>query len=391
MISSRVCPLIDWYQAVFNDCSIQDVFETIKVNYLVTDDVEKVFAERFFMSVGYETSLVFNFNGVVFKLRAYDLQMLLHEHGLNDVGELDVGVFDWIFPYIQLTLSGQTLQYLRSCGIDVNGILFQPLQLSREGASYHVTRVDFAFDFVNYCPNFIDDCINQIERSKLPSGRLMTIGRSSGMCYSVRLGDQKTLYLGSSKSNKLLRIYDKKLQYQNKLGECPYNEGSEVPESWIRLELQCRRETECHKLLYGSNGDIMRVLRYIYEEFALVESDGSNSGRERHVSEAWISLWDWESIGKIIQNANCVQSSNSFDRALSYIEKQAFSAIVEVMSHLGTNGFVDLIKSIWSDLQMSDDIFKQRRALNIKGRMLSYNGFLPDRVKDNNGIYILED
>lgn len=58
MISSRVCPLIDWYQAVFNDCSIQDVFEAIKVNYLVTDDVEKVFAERFFMSVGYETSLV---------------------------------------------------------------------------------------------------------------------------------------------------------------------------------------------------------------------------------------------------------------------------------------------------------------------------------------------
>lgn len=391
MISSRVCPLIDWYQAVFNDCSIQDVFEAIKVNYLVTDDVEKVFAERFFMSVGYETSLVFNFNGVVFKLRAYDLQMLLHEHGLNDVGELDVGVFDWIFPYIQLTLSGQTLQYLRSCGIDVNGILFQPLQLSREGASYHVTRVDFAFDFVNYCPNFIDDCINQIERSKLPSGRLMTIGRSSGMCYSVRLGDQKTIYLGSGKSNKLLRIYDKKLQYQNKLGECPYNDGAEVPDSWIRLELQCRRETECHKLLYGSNGDIMKVLRYIYDEFALVESDGSKYGKERHVAEAWISLWDWETIGKIIQNANCVQSTNSFDRSLRYIRNQAFSSIVEVMSHLGVSGFCDMILSMWADLQVSNDIYHQRRALSIKARMLSYDGSLPDRVKDKKGIYILED
>lgn len=391
MITSRVCPLIDWYQAVFNDCTIQDVFESIHVNYLVTDDVEKVFAERFFVSVGYETNLVFNFNGIILKLRAYDLQMLLHEHGLNDFDELDVGVFDWVFPYVNLTLSGQTLGYLRSCGIDVNDILFKPLEINREGATYHVTRVDFAFDLVNYCPNFIDDCIDQIERSRLPSGRLMTIGRSSGMCYSVRLGDQKTIYLGSGKSNKLLRIYDKKLQFQNKLGECPYNEGLEVPESWIRIELQCRRESECHKLLYGSNGDIMKVLRYVYDEFALVESDGSNSGRERHVSEVWISLWDWESIGKIIQNANCVQTSNSFDRAVSYIEKQAFSAIVEVMAHLGTNGFVDLIKMLWSDMQFSDDLFKQRRSLNIKGRILSHSGILPDRVKDINGIYYLEE
>lgn len=219
----------------------------------------------------------------------------------------------------------------------------------------------------------------------------MTTGRSGGMCYSVRLGDQKTIYLGSGKSNKLLRIYDKKLQYQNKLGECPYNEGAEVPESWIRLELQCRRETECHKLLYGSNGDIMKVLRYIYDEFALVETDGSKYGKERHVSEVWISLWDWETIGKIIQNANSVESTNSFDRSLSYIQKQAFSSIVEVMSHLGVSGFCDMIRSIWADLQVSDDIYKQRRVLSIKGRMLSYNGFLPDRVKDNNGIYILED
>lgn len=303
MIVSRICPLIDWFQAVFNDCTIEDVFGSIGVNYLITDDVEKVFAERFWISEGYVTNLVFNFNGIIVKVRGYELQQLLHEHGMNDVEELDVSVFDWVFPYVNITLSGSTLEFLRQSGVDVNSILFKPLLLP-EGASYHVTRVDFAFDLVNYMPNFLDDCLEQVKRSALPSGRLMSKGQG-GMCYTVRKGNkEKTLYLGSTKSNKLLRIYDKNMQYQFKQGSNPYAEGDELPDSWIRVELQTRRAEECHKLLYGCEGDMLKVLRYVYDNFALVESDGSKYGQERHVSECWITLFDWEGISKIIQNAN---------------------------------------------------------------------------------------
>ena len=145
MIASRICPLIDWFQCVFNDCSIEDVFASIGVNYLITDDVEKVLAERFWISEGFLTSLVFNFNGMILKIRGYDLQKMLSDHDMVDADELDTDVFGWVFPYLNLTLSGSTLAFLRESGVDVDSILFSELPMPDQG-TYHVTRVDFAFD-----------------------------------------------------------------------------------------------------------------------------------------------------------------------------------------------------------------------------------------------------
>lgn len=389
MIASRICPLIDWFQAVFNDCTIEDVFESIGINYLLTDDVEKVFGERFWISEGYLTSLVFNFNGIILKIRGYDLQQLLHEHGLVDADELDIHVFDWVMPYINLTLSGQTLEFLRQSGVDVNSILFQPLKLP-DGASYHVTRVDFAFDLVNYMPNFLDDCLMQIERSALPSGRLMSIGGKAGMCYTARTGNkEKTLYLGSTKSNKLLRIYDKNMQYAFKQGDNPYRDGDELPDSWIRVELQTRREQECHKLLYGCDGDMMKVLRYIYDNFALVESDGSKYGQERHVSECWLTLFDWEGIGRIIQNANCVQTVDVLSRAESYVQNIAFSNLVVFVAFYGWDALKSLVNSKFKEIQISSDELDQRRFNTLSSKILSVNGQLPLYINNHNNIFYL--
>lgn len=386
MIASRICPLIDWYQAVFNDSTIEDVMTSIGANYLITDDVEKVLAERFYISEGYLTSLVFNFNGIIFKVRGYDLQQLLHEHGLSDADELDVGVFEWLFPYINLTLSGQTLEFLRQSGVDVNTILFNPLPM--EHGTYHVTRVDFAFDLVNYMPNFLDDCLDQIKRSALPTGRLMSIGGKSGMCYTARVGNkEKTLYLGSTKSNKLLRIYDKNLQFATKQGSNPYRDGDVLPSSWIRLELQCRRESECHKLLYNCEGDMMMILRYIYDNFALVESDGSAYGKERHVSECWKNLFDWEGIKKIIQNANCVELIDVLSRAENYVQNSAFSSLCIFAAFYSSFSILDLINSKFADLQLSNDPLDQRRFNTLLSKILSVNGDLPPYIKYEDGIY----
>lgn len=390
MIASRICPLIDWFQAVFNDCTIEDVFVSIGVNYLITDDVEKVFGERFWISEGYMTSLVFNFNGIIIKIKGHDLQLLLQQHGLVDVDELDLHVFDWVFPYVNVTLSGSTLNMLRQSGVDVNSILFQPLPLLR--GSYHVTRVDFAFDLVNYRPDFLDKCIDQISRSALPSGRLMSLGKG-GMCYTLRTGHkEKSLYLGSTKSNKLLRIYDKNMQYQSKQGSNPYMEDGELPESWIRVELQCRREQECHKLLYGCEGDMMKVFRYIYDNFALVESDGTEYGKERHISNCWIMLFDWSTIAKIIQNANCVQVVDQLRKAENFVENIAFGNLCIFVAFYGWDALRSLVNSKFHDLQLSSDVLDQRRFNTISGKILSVNGDFPLYIEKNqHGLYELKE
>lgn len=377
MIDSRICPLIDWFQCVFNDCTIEDVLSAIGVNYLITDDVEKVLSERFWISEGYLTSLVFNFNGILLKIRGYDLQQLLQFHELNTADELDSSVFTWLFPYINLTLSGSTLNFLRESGVDVDVILFSPLPVPEYG-SYHVTRCDFAFDFINYKPDFLDKCIDQISRSSLPTGRLMSIGAGAGMCYTLRNGSkEKTLYLGSSKSNKLLRIYDKNLQYQFKAGANPYAVGDEVPSSWIRVELQTRREAECHKLLYGCDGDLLKVLRYIYDNFALVESDGTEYGKERHISECWLTLFDWGTISRIIQNANCVQSEDVLTRSTRYIKNIAFSNIAVFVAFYGWDGLMSVVNKQFLDLQFSDSDIDQRRYNTLVSKILSVTGEFP--------------
>lgn len=391
MISSRICPLIDWFQCVYNDCSIEDVFASIGVNYLITDDVEKVLAERFWISEGYLTSLVFNFNGMILKIRGYDLQQLLSDHGLADADELDADVFSWVFPYLNLTLSGSTLAFLRESGVDVNSILFAPLIVPND-ASYHVTRVDFAFDFINYKSDFLDNCIDQISRSTLPSGRLMSIGAGNGMCYTLRNGSkEKTLYLGSSKSNKLLRIYDKNMQYQFKQGSNPYAEGDELPSSWIRLELQTRREAECHKLLYGCNGDMMKVLRYVYDNFALVESDGTGYGKERHISDCWLTLFDWGTIARIIQNANCVQVQDVLARSSRFVENTAFSSLAVFVAFYGFDALKDIILKQFNDLQFSDSDLYQRRFNTLMSKILSVTGELPLYCKRVGNKFILGD
>lgn len=93
-------------------------------------------------------------------------------------------------------------------------------------------------EFLECCLKHLSDC----RHSYLT--RVPIMNTQGGNKYSVRIGDQTTIYLGATTSDKLLRIYDKKAQY-TKDGlwkeNNPYMDNDDC-KSWFRIELQTRQK-----------------------------------------------------------------------------------------------------------------------------------------------------
>ena len=217
--------------------------------------------------------------------------------------EPDTKVFDMVVPSIRVDLSGKALDYLRGCDFE-----FYDFRANQCLLSYHITRCDWAFDFVNYCPDFMDKLIDHIQRHSLASGRIPLSSTHGAVKYSLKLGSEKTLYLGASKSDKLLRIYDKALQLKDAdtglwKEEIPYDD----PDSWFRIELQTRNKTAHGLLMPGLDGQIMEyidILKYIFDSYAFADGEQDARSSARQCVDFWYKLFPWNEVKKkIIQNA----------------------------------------------------------------------------------------
>lgn len=220
-----------------------------------------------------------------------------------------------IFSKIRCNISGSGLAFLRGLGFEIAkkcnpDVWFDPE--TGEKFIFHLTRCDFAFDLINYKPEFLDKCIDHCRTQHTYADRIALLNGGTGLRYSYRLGDQKTLYLGSPRSEKLLRIYDKRLEYIDKktkayIKDNPYHN----PDSWIRVEWQCRNEF-AHGLFFSTDCDgnffekvqFMSVFRQIYERYCF--SDMTSSYWNRQPAPFWHELFDWDVIPRIIENNNFV-------------------------------------------------------------------------------------
>ena len=286
MENRGIYPKLDYFQAVFNDVDFAYVLEYIglpatKFGDFLTDSYER--------AMGYDTHIGYRFENICIETRA--------EYLIKCDGE-ECDLSNWIFSKIFLIISGQGLDYLRSKGIDVDYRLRQqPAVNELTGRPVmHPTRADFAFDLVNYAPDFLDKCLDHV-RSYTDRVPLCAMG--APIKFSVRTGDQKTLYLGSPRSDKLLRIYDKKMEQSDRYGNLKSSPVDYDVHSWIRVEYQTRN-AESYRLLYGE-GDYLSIFRYIFDRYTFKAADGAPA-------DFWLNLFDWEKIPAIIQNAKWVSS-----------------------------------------------------------------------------------
>ena len=300
---------IDWVTMIFNDCSMYDVLCFLDMQ----DSVIEFSLGQFEMVRGLSTNFVFTYNGV--KLEVSDL------HFYMDESKLDLSVFDLIMRRVRLDLSGGALDYLRSCGYDVDTRIYDPPVLP-EQASYHFTRIDWAYDFINYCPTFMNEFKRYIDNNILDTGRVPCRGVKGGYEAGIKTGKEFTIYIGSGKSDRLLRCYDKRLQFIDResgvyIKSNPYNN----PDSWFRIEWQCRNEFADELILSGFSK--IEVLKKLYDRYKFSEKL-EISGVRQDV-RLFDKLLNWEEITlpAIRQNLHLVKPQSLPERIISWEESIA--------------------------------------------------------------------
>lgn len=265
---------------------------------------------------------------------------------------------------------------------------------------YNITRSDFAFDFVNYKGDFLDNVLYWIKEqerngnlSKLDSR--LHVGRSSGIQYSYRCGSgQETLYLGSPRGDKMVRIYDKLLEQTDngvfKHGRDPRFDKEESINSWFRIELQSRRKCAT-QYLYGCYGDISTVLRCIFDDYLIRDNDGVPL-------PCMVDLYQWESLPEIHKISDFIQSRTTvIERSHSYITGQAFRSCVLYLLRHGVSSFIDELNLCIMKCSTSLTSADSRRFLafrNNLARMCLEEGLtvdkLPGRMKNDSDMYFIE-
>lgn len=137
--------------------------------------------------------------------------------------------------------------------------------------------------FVNYekCPDFVEKLLDWFYKTEYDSNyRTSSGGLNCGrpnapIKYSLRSGDQHTIYLGTTRSNRLVRIYNKLMQYQKNgviVKPLPFPENMDV-KSWFRIEFQTRK-VEASKYLFGFNR-FEDILKIIFNDYLIRDKQGN--------------------------------------------------------------------------------------------------------------------
>lgn len=276
---------IDYYTAVFYNTTIESVCnDFLHLNF---DFSDPLLCEVYTRQKGIEDLLIYEFlSGRI-------------EVSYRFIVKEGSSVFNSVYEKIRLDLSGKALDRLREFYGDhevldrVLHTFLPPDELGQR--SMQVTRCDFAFDFVNYKFNIYDRCREELNNIGY-DGRVR-IKRGQPVKYSIRNGSERTIYLGATRSEKLIRIYDKKFEMESKkggLGTLPDMSIDYDVNTWHRIEFQTRRGWAEYFLINAQ--DYLQVLQKLYSDYAFLDQQGN-------ITNFWQELFDWELIPAIGQNA----------------------------------------------------------------------------------------
>lgn len=326
------------------------------LSWLNLDDAVTDFCLGFYERCrGFDNRFNFTYNGITLETADFSF------YGK----EINVSLFDVTVPKIRLELSGSGLDFLRSRGFDVDMYVKYPIDLP-EGGAYHFTRVDYAFDFINYCPEFVDCMIDHIYHHKLPSERVPVLNLPGGIKVKLVTGGQKTIYLGSPQSDRMLRVYDKRMQYVD-LGTGAYKKDNPYgnPDSWFRIEWQCRNQFA--NSLIRSDLEHKHILKDIFERYAF--SDSNSDKRSRRPVDFWLKLFDWSDVEKrIVQNAKYVESTSPEEEVIDRFQKVMMRTFILYFSLVGREGLEKACNDYLNSLSGSDPV-SQRRYISFLNKL----------------------
>lgn len=393
---AAIVPLIDYYSAMWYDSSISDVlsFYGIEFNEIFLEDSFKMYAGL----RAQKESYIFRFNNIELSV---PLVLYYYQHEKYN-GDFDQ-VLNFKFKDIRLNLSGDAMSYMRSKREDFDLFLRSTYMMTDK---VKVTRIDITFDFLNWDVDLVDALTRYCRRveDEIPSGLIGICNSPACLSFSVKSGSrERSVYLGSSGSDKLLRVYDKYLQFYTKEGilkdinkPCPY--GDQI-KSWTRIELQLR-ENRCgyaQQWLYSSTTDedfFFSCLKRIIDDYKFLDIDEKRY--KQQPAKFWSSLWDLTDIDSLILNRNCVPKEEKpyVQKIHDFIERHQ----VTIASLIDYGGLITFAKSYnnfaqqvnnGDPLNPQHDHQLQRQRLKFINGRLSY-GTDPDarfEIPFKNGLF----
>ena len=344
-----VYPLVDYLTVIFNDCRCSDVFEWLHLYEEIPE---------FFKTVRPEDRLdpkfIFSYNGIRVEVSRI---FFYHE-------DLDESCFERVLPSIRCEISGSGLNFLRSRGVEMYYHM-RKKPLLPEGASYHFTRIDISYDFINYAPTLFDDIANYCLENALPSGRIPIKGLRSGLGADVSLLGKRMVALGSSQSSRRLVFYDKRFEQSDKLTNT-YNKPNSYgnPDSWIRMEARFS-DNRAHTLVLGVdyNGEratFESVLKDIYHSYQFMSKE-INGYDQRKCVDFWQKLFSWEELQRrIILNEKYVESLSPSEKLDAVTPLMSRRCIAYIEKH-GLYGFLCMLADYVEGLEYGDELSFRRK------------------------------
>lgn len=337
---------LDWFTCMAYGVSFKDVFEALCIDEAYWQDFLN---EPFQRNMGYVTKQVFCLNGVNVEFTIDENERLLKCENL----------FEEKIHEIRLDITGKGLDWLRTF-CDIDSKLRDPQMLCNV-KPVKIKRADFAFDFVNCKEDFLDTFINYLKDKEREANfntysNRLTICNHRYLQYKYVVGyGEKVLYLGSTRSERLIRIYDKLLQYMSEgliVKDLPKFSEDENVRSWWRWELQTRHAT-AHEMLYGSSRNNLEVLKDITKTYRL-----SKDGERLTFLD---DLMDWEHIYelremKILDELLTVKQTNrtKIDRSLQ-----------EIILFIAIHGWTCFLNTINSRISSLDESSLKSSARNL--------------------------
>lgn len=389
---------LDNFTCMFYDCTIADVFSWLKI------DIEKYYGDLYRERKMFSNMCAYQFlwNGINVQAQnlacltmksVVDQNDLLSEEYSPDIEDF-VDVFKLTLNSIRLELTGTGLHYMRE---NVNKEIDIYLRnLNEKPKNMKVTRCDFAYDFINYMPDILDAIIDYAQAYCTQSGRVLTYGGRGYKC-EVHTVAQKKVYLGSPQSDKMLRIYDKRLEQLDRNREV-YDKPNKYnnPDSWIRFEFQCRNNV-AHQLCYGSSTspdeyiqpDLFSIFKRLMGEYTLVDPETTKQNRRPY--QLWLDLWDWEDLTRLYKMQNA--DNRIFEPYEVKLDRSIDMVLPILIVYMDKFGIVALFKKIINYLSslFDDDEFSNRRLARFTMRLAMLDITEHKFLCVKNGEYDLSD
>lgn len=195
------------------------------------------------------------------------------------------------------------------------------------------TRLDLAIDNVDgaLCLDKLYQAVQDLSQVRTLFGEWRRIQK--GSFHEGQQVEGETIYLGSSKSHVMFRVYNKAQE-------------SGVDGHWIRFELQLRdkRANEAAKL-FAADGNVGTLaIGIINNYFAIIANDDANVSR--CTLQSWWSAW-LQSTEKI--RLTTEKAMKYVDDSMEFIKRQYAPTLAMINKHLGGAPFDGFMQEIIAD------------------------------------------